>query len=259
MALRVGIVGFGELGKYLLAELSALPDRFEVVFIYNRTPVAHPLYVASVTERRVDLLVEVAHPCVIRDLGLLHLGADLFVGSPTAFASGEELVIPTGVACYVPVGALWGAEDILKLQSNLAGLAVTMAKHPEHLRTCVGELRERLDAYVKDEHATQPLVLYKGPVRELCPLAPNNVNTMACAALVGLGFDRTQGCLVADKNLTGHHVVTVEAVSKGGLEVTTVRRNPAKLGAVTGHATFASFFQSLLRAHSKPKGRVSVV
>lgn len=39
-----------------------------------------------------------------------------------------------------------------------------------------------------------------GPVRGLCSLAPNNVNTMAAAALAAhnLGFDKTQGCIVAD-------------------------------------------------------------
>jgi len=38
------------------------------------------------------------------------------------------------------------------------------------------------------------------PVRELCPLAPNNVNTMAIASLAAhnLGFDKVIGCLVAD-------------------------------------------------------------
>ena len=43
-----------------------------------------------------------------------------------------------------------------------------------------------------------------GPVRELCPLAPNNVNTMAAAALAAwnLGFDAVQGCLVADPRYT---------------------------------------------------------
>ena len=43
--------------------------------------------------------------------------------------------------------------------------------------------------------------LYRGPVRELCPLAPNNVNTMAAAAVAAtnLGFDRTIGHLVAGK------------------------------------------------------------
>jgi hypothetical protein len=35
-------------------------------------------------------------------------------------------------------------------------------------------------------------VLFSGSVRELCPLAPNNVNTMAAAAIAGhtLGFDK---------------------------------------------------------------------
>ncbi len=39
-----------------------------------------------------------------------------------------------------------------------------------------------------------------GSVRGLCPLAPNNVNTMACAAIAAhnLGFDGVVGCLVAD-------------------------------------------------------------
>lgn len=40
----------------------------------------------------------------------------------------------------------------------------------------------------------------KGPVRGICSLAPNNVNTMAVGALAAsnLGFDQTQACLVAD-------------------------------------------------------------
>ncbi len=255
---RVGIIGFGELGKYLLEQMKAHPDKFEVVFIYNRTPVDHPLFCSSVKQHKVDLVIEVAHPCVIAGLGLLELGCDVFVGSPTAFAEGDW-PIPENVACYVPVGALWGAEDILKMKANIATLTVTMAKHPEHLRSVIGPVRARLDAYIEDEKATGPCELYHGPVKALCPLAPNNVNTLACAALVGPGFDATTGILVADKNLTGHHVVTVQVVSKGGLEVTTVRRNPAKLGAVTGSATFASFFASLLRAHSKPKGQIHIV
>ena len=40
---------------------------------------------------------------------------------------------------------------------------------------------------------------FTGPVRNLCPLAPNNVNTMAAAAIAAhnLGFDEVQGCIVA--------------------------------------------------------------
>lgn len=40
-----------------------------------------------------------------------------------------------------------------------------------------------------------------GPVRNLCELAPNNVNTMAiaCLAAPSLGFDNVIGKLVSDK------------------------------------------------------------
>jgi predicted dinucleotide-utilizing enzyme len=44
------------------------------------------------------------------------------------------------------------------------------------------------------------VTLYDGPVRQLCPLAPNNVNTMAAAAVAAhnLGLDGTRARLVAD-------------------------------------------------------------
>ena len=53
--------------------------------------------------------------------------------------------------------------------------------------------------------------LYHGPVRALCPLAPNNVNTMAAAAVAatGLGFDGTLGRLVADPGGADWHTVQV--------------------------------------------------
>jgi aspartate dehydrogenase len=43
-------------------------------------------------------------------------------------------------------------------------------------------------------------ILILGPVRDLCSLAPNNVNTMAVGALTAhnLGFDKVQAFLVAD-------------------------------------------------------------
>ena len=69
-----------------------------------------------------------------------------------------------------------------------------MSKHPSAFKL-TGHLAE-LVTTVKETSLT----LYEGPVRELCPLAPNNVNTMACAAIAAhnLGFDGVTGCLVAD-------------------------------------------------------------
>ena len=69
-----------------------------------------------------------------------------------------------------------------------------MKKHPSAFKL-TGHLAELVKTV-----GEMPLTLYEGPVRELCPLAPNNVNTMACAAIAAhnLGFDGVTGCLVAD-------------------------------------------------------------
>jgi predicted dinucleotide-utilizing enzyme len=108
---------------------------------------------------------------------------------------------------FVPSGALWGAQDIRKMAQNgsLKGLSVTMKKHPSAFRVA-----ECLDKIVKANWETPgETVLYDGPLRPLCALAPNNVNTMACAALASgtaLGFDRVHARLVSDPSLEAHVV-----------------------------------------------------
>ncbi|CAF1035847.1 unnamed protein product, partial [Didymodactylos carnosus] len=90
------------------------------------------------------------------------------------------------------------------------------------------------------------VVLYHGPVRQLCSLAPNNVNTMAIGALVAsnLGFDGVQGSLVADKSLIDRHIVEIELSgpdspdkNKPSFHCKTIRTNPADIGHVTGSTT----------------------
>ena len=69
-----------------------------------------------------------------------------------------------------------------------------MTKHPSSFKLN-GQLAED-NAKVTDSKVT----LYDGPVRPLCSLAPNNVNTMAAAAMAAhnLGLDKVVGRLVAD-------------------------------------------------------------
>merc|ERR1711879_347052 len=106
------------------------------------------------------------------------------------------------------------------------------------------------------------VVLYEGSVRNLCPLAPNNVNTMAAAALAGfnLGFDGVQAKLICDFSLTAH-VITIEACGAPNsigesFKTSTERYNPAAVGAVTGSATYDSFLSSILLASSREAGSI---
>ena len=70
-----------------------------------------------------------------------------------------------------------------------------MKKHPDAFKLN-GALAE-INSNVKDD----PVTLYEGPVRKLCPQAPNNVNTMAAAAIAAtnLGLDVVVGRLVSDR------------------------------------------------------------
>ncbi|XP_058715735.1 aspartate dehydrogenase domain-containing protein-like [Poecile atricapillus] len=204
----------------------------------------------------VHLVVEVAHPCVVQEHGediLRH--ADLMVGSPSALADADTerrlraAVARGGHTLYVPRGALWGCEDIARLDrtGTLQSLTVSLTVSPASLRP-QGQLRDRLVAAVAAGTVTE---LYRGPLRPLCALAPNNTNAMAAAALAapGLGFDRVTARLLAQPSVPDWHLLEVEvtAVTDGGrpLTVTSSRRNPAGHGDVTGRATLQSFWISL--------------
>jgi aspartate dehydrogenase len=274
---RVGIVGTGALGLYLIDAILA-DSRFTLAFVWNRTagriPACVPLEAVCTDLHTVgafapDVIVEVCHPDVTAEWGEAFLdAADLYVGSPTAFADATVAARLRAAAAsnaggrglYVAAGALWGGPDISKLadRGSIASLTVTMKKHPESLKL-TGELGKRVQALL-DAGAGGETVLYSGPVRALCPLAPNNVNTMAVAAIAAhtLGFDGVQGVLVSDPSLAAH-VITVDVRGPVGADgqafhVVTERYNPAPPGAITGRATYASFFSSLVGAGGRGRG-----
>ncbi|PAV63151.1 hypothetical protein WR25_12407 [Diploscapter pachys] len=262
---NLGIIGYGHLGQFLVHELSKVPE-FEVVKKWNRTPRPedHVLPLEEINEKNledIDLVIEVADPSVIKkysDLILRH--CDLFVGSPTALAdkdtfnSLKNLSKQFNRSVYVPAGAFWGGNDIQKMAELglLKGLTVTMTKHPSSfkLESPLKELNEEAKT------RTEATVLFEGTVRELCPLAPNNVNTMAGAAIAAhsLGFDEVKARLVSDPEMLEWHVVEVEVEGPDGFRVSTKRMNPARPGAVTGQLTYFSFLASIKESRFKPKG-----
>ena len=282
--IKIGLVGFGSLGKYLFQKIQTINSNqenkklFEVVWVWNRTKEAlnelpEELRLENLEEfpsrGEIDLIVEVAHPSINEKYAELFLNyANLFIGSPTCFASAEfEQNVkaltkdhPKNHGVYIPSGALWGAADIQKLSiaGNLKGLIITMKKHPNSLKL-TGELAVKLEE-VKQKNEDGEIVLYDGPVRALCPLAPNNVNTIAAAAIAAtdsLGFDGVVGRLVSDKSLNAH-VIDIDVIGptmgNDKFRVFTQRYNPAAVGAVTGNATYDSFYSSLLFANSKGSG-----
>nr|XP_042130118.1 putative L-aspartate dehydrogenase isoform X5 [Peromyscus maniculatus bairdii] len=132
---KVGIVGYGRLGQSLVSRLLAQGSELglELVFVWNRDPgrmagsVPPALQLRDLTalgERHPDLVVEVAHPNIIHESGVQILRhANLLVGSPSALAdqTTEQRLMEAsnhwGHTVFVARGALWGAEDIRRLDA----------------------------------------------------------------------------------------------------------------------------------------------
>lgn len=153
--------------------------------------------------RLPDLVIEVAHPNVTRQFGAEILShCDYFIGSPSVLAdrqlevSLKDAIRNSNKRLFVPNGALWGTQDIRRMSNadKLKALEIEMRFHPHSLKL-TGSLAE-----LNNQVSSSPVTLLEGPIRELCPLAPNNTNTMACAAVAGycLGFDKVIGRLVSD-------------------------------------------------------------
>uniref|UniRef100_A0A672YIG5 Aspartate dehydrogenase domain-containing protein n=1 Tax=Sphaeramia orbicularis TaxID=375764 RepID=A0A672YIG5_9TELE len=267
--IRAVIVGYGHLGQYLVERIlkDGAAHGLSLAFVWNRNTdklkglVPDELILgdlSSFAERRCHVIVEVCHPHIVKEFGLHFLSHSHFmVGSPSALSDSDlnlklrQAAQQYGRTLYVPSGALWGGQDIQRLNDSgaLKALFIRMSKHP----SCFRLTGDVLSDWTEGEGRR---VLFRGSVAELCPLAPNNVNTMAAAAVAAgsLGFTGVQGEIVSDTVLSDYHVVEVEVTGPNGFSVRTVRRNPAKLGAVTGSATYNSFWNSLLGescSHSK--------
>ncbi|KAG7243684.1 hypothetical protein INR49_011241, partial [Caranx melampygus] len=275
-SIRIGVVGYGHLGQYLVKRI--LQDGaalgLTLAFVWNRNSdklkgsVPDELILVdlpSFANRQCDVIVEVCHPQIVKEFGLRFLSQSHFmVGSPSALSDADlnrslrQAAQQYERTLYVPSGALWGGQDIQRLNDSgaLKALFIRMSKHP----SCFRLTGDVLSDWTEGEGRR---VLFRGSVAELCPLAPNNVNTMAAAAVAAgtLGFTSVQGEIVSDTALRDYHVVEVEATGPDGFSVHTVRRNPARLGAVTGSATYNSFWHSLLgprrsvRLHRCPRPR----
>ena len=80
-AKRVGVVGYGKLGQFLVEQILSDPT-LELAFVWNRTPQVLEGKVAEnyiITDLKncasytPDIIVEVAHPCISKEYGTFFL------------------------------------------------------------------------------------------------------------------------------------------------------------------------------------------
>ncbi|KAF7625991.1 hypothetical protein Mgra_00009840 [Meloidogyne graminicola] len=128
--------------------------------------------------------------------------------------------------CVVLFYTIWctlGSRDIQKM-ADFGTLSITTMLHPNSLQ--LAELNVDSSSELKVLHSfceeckrtNSPKVLYDGTARQLCLMAPNNVNSMASAALAAhtLGFDCTKAKLIVDPELRNWQIIEYEITGENG-------------------------------------------
>jgi aspartate dehydrogenase len=256
---RVGLIGFGAIGRSVVDAWSTTPVRGHtlaalLVRAHQRDEALRvaPPGVAVCTEiadflaADLQLAVEVAgHGAVIsHGERILAAGLDLALISVGSLADDgfrqrlEQAAVQGGGRVLLPIGAIAGLDGLLALRrAGLSSVTYTSTKPPASWKDTPADGLFDLDAL------TERTVIFSGTAADAARLYPKNANLAAVVALAGLGLQATRVQLVADPSATGNSGL-IEA--EGPSSTLTVRvagasaaSNP-KTSQITGMSVLAA-------------------
>jgi len=251
--LRVGLIGFGTIGRQVWRRLSEQPALgLDLAFVHARDPSkladVPPALVLDDLSRAdryaPDLVVEMAHPDITRRWGEALLAQasylPLSVSALADDALRERLVRraqSAGTCLAVPHGALMGLDSLHEWRHQWDEVTITFRKSPANI--------DFSESGLDGGSIRVETVVYDGPVRGIAARFPRNVNTMVTCALATIGLDRCRGRLVAVPGLPVA-IAEVEARGRDGSRLAMHKSQPVV--GVSGTEMFESQFASILRA-----------
>jgi len=254
----IGIIGFGQIGSYIYDQVTTKPGLgLRIAFVYDTDPGrTRSLPSALVLDRlegfearKADMICEVAHPDVTKRYGLAFLAqTDYFVLSVTALADRDlaarlqAAAVAGSTRLFVPHGGVMGLETIIEGRETWEDVTFVMKKNPANL--------DFAQSGIDPTTIKTATIVYDGPTGGICPKFPRNVNTHACVALAGIGFDRTRSILIADPALQ----VLVQEIRVRGGGVEFEFKLTAQMKGVTGSATLRSVLASIVSTAVKGPG-----
>ncbi|MGJ7489621.1 aspartate dehydrogenase [Variovorax sp. ZT4R33] len=224
---RVGLIGFGAIGRSVVDAWSATPVRGHTLAALlvrehqqgEALRVAPPgvavcTDIASFLAADLQLAVEVAgHGAVIsHGERILEAGVDLAMISVGSLADDgfrerlERAAAQGASRLLLPIGAIAGLDGLLALRrAGLSSVKYTSTKPPASWKDTPADGPFDLDAL------TERTVIFSGTAADAARLYPKNANLAAVVALAGLGLQATKVELVADPSAAGNSGL-IEAV-----------------------------------------------
>lgn len=249
--MRIGIIGTGNIAKYLLESINGTGqlDR-KVVSIFGRNQKVGPLLeaqydVAFYTDFEafiyspIDIVVEAAtiDAAVLYMKDVLESKKDMIVSSIGAFKdiaflkAMKEIAKSQSRHIYLPSGAIGGL-DLLQSANALNGLkevTFTTRKSPESLGLTP-----------MDEET----LLFDGVALDAIEQFPKNVNVALLLSLAGIGAEKTTVRVIADPTIE-RNTHTIEANGDFGKMNLTIENEPMPNNPKTSYLAALSIISTL--------------
>ncbi len=225
MALRVGIGGFGAIGRQVAAAIDAGIEGLALAAVSARDRAGaearqagfrSPAPVVPLGElaARSDLVVECAPAALFEEVALpaIERGRIFVPASVGALLPRMHLVErarETGARIVAPTGALLGLDAVrAAAEGTIHRVAMVTRKPPHSLAGAPYLVENAIDV----AHLAEAKRVFKGSAREGARGFPANVNVAAALALAGIGPDRTELEIWADPAVERNcHRIEVEA------------------------------------------------
>ncbi|MBV6303975.1 aspartate dehydrogenase [Candidimonas humi] len=258
---RVGIAGFGAIGKALAQALDRGIDGMRLTAIAVRDPsrppdlaaLAQPPLITDIAglEPHCDIAIECAPAKLLPAIAepMLHAGKKVVVLSSGALLQHPELfdlAARHGGQILIPSGAILGLDALVAAAQGTIHSVKMVTRKP--VRGLLGA------PYFETHHIdlakiTEPTLIFRGTPREAAIGFPANLNVSVSLGLAGIGPDKTQLEIWADPALDRNkHRVEVESDSASfSMEIQNIPSENPKTGRITALSVIA-----LLRKFAAP-------